>query len=390
MIIIKNNPNDGLKILVGEMLNLEAGQRLFSNGELLETSEGLPGSYPSFTIGSRVFNNNRLSAGIIYVSYECDMKELMKDIISLICKMEMLIPDHMKNYQAVSVGIHTQKSMVSYQKTTRSDPPVIRMRNVKRHIYTNGDSEKTKISARFRWNIRYLQRFTYDNPSISRYCAIIYDVNNIITHPHNTIVYTEDLPSIMSAYSNVINTRAHLLMKNSRLDLMKLDDRDKHEIYNFYRLYAVDFNNLFTADYSKFKFTSGNCEMCSSFLYGDNYVFIADGDTIPICPMCVHSRNIDASIINNLQHTYRVTFPTDIYDYINSIEDELSRDIYFSTYSSLSIRQVILNNGREIDYYIMGNKYAGFVDIDNYVYTELIHLEQLKKYKVLSVKLNKY
>jgi len=387
MIIIKNNPDIGLSILVGEMLNLEAGRRLFSNGELLE-NPGPPGSYPVHTMGAREFKS-RLALGIIYVSYECDIKNLINTLTHLICKMEKNIDPHMENYQAISVNLHTQRSAVSHQKRTIINTPNIYVKNIKRHINA-GNTERSKILARFRWNIRNIKRYQLDNPSVPKHYAIIYDTNDIIAYPHNTIVYTENLSSIMIGYSNVINIRAHLLLKRHNIHMMKLDNPDKPPIYDFTYLHYAEFNNLFIADYAEFNFTSNKCEMCSSFLHGDNYVFVVDGETMPICPMCVHSKHINKDIVNNLQHTYRVTFPTDIYDFINSVEDEVARDVYRAAYSGFTCKQLILNNAKEIDYYIMGDKYIGFPDIDDYVYTELPHLEKLKKYKVVHITITKY
>jgi hypothetical protein len=117
------------------------------------------------------------------------------------------------------------------------------------------------------------------------------------------------------------------------------------------------------------------CSKCRSVLHGENYILygnIADPDSttgVAICPICLHTSPADKAIEMKYFMVFRVTFPRTTLSLVELETDPELKDIYLEALKGLQKRQFI-EKGVVTDYVEIGDKWLGFKNINDFIYSK--------------------
>ncbi len=125
-----------------------------------------------------------------------------------------------------------------------------------------------------------------------------------------------------------------------------------------------------------------HCAVCSSLLWGDNYVLGNDEHVADyaVCPLCMHATSKSAPLECKFAHVYCMYFPYTIaaasstisppQDLAQVIVPQHKAHILTSMRDRTSIHTIAMGY-TTITYALIGDQYAAFTSIDHYLYTSL-------------------
>jgi hypothetical protein len=413
MRIIKDVDNV-IKVIVGEMLNIETSTLSFIDGNPADVPANLYGGYPRLIDGN-IINIIRASVGAIYLPEDVDIHVFTELIIQQIEIMEKDIkqgkykcPIPLERYQTIKSGPVTNLKLKSSQMlTVMSEKANNKIaNNVRRAFIKGGEGAE---NGRFCWKIKAISCFDFlicssdgMRYNIERHAAsIFYDKDDICSLGHNDVTFTFT-KEMLVGYKNMIDETVKIFEYGPPL-LIELgkDQMTWHSFCSDVNLRNIDRNKVYSRDYLSLKFkpivvlaedgaVTDVCVRCHNLLWGDNYALdFADGDKCSaICSLCLHSVDAAEPYEERAYYIYRFTSPRSVYDMIDATEmSDIKRDILLNMLKHIEVRHITLKNGSTIPYYVIGDDYIGIIHPQTYLFSSLCKHPELEKRKVFCVDL---
>lgn len=405
MKILKHH-DDIIDIIVGEMINIELSREIFVNGKLIDNPNN--GRYPCISDGNITWDIKG-AYGYILVPPGYDCEEMTLDLINKITEMSVPLKNYdiLKSYHDIKVSYSTNVKVKSALMNTTSNP---RRGNIKRLI-TSLIFPDNKRVARFTWYVVHQNLVSYEitddnmSDSIAKHvCSVLYDRDDIVNLNHNEITF-EYSEKLLKNHVNVIDESIKLFKYGNPIAFELSEHWSKTS-----RTYVCPRNlpraKIYEGKYSELNIADitinrGNedfaakdvCDNCWSTLYDDNYVLEGNVDNpdnesvIPMCPLCVHVSSPNNPIESRYLRLLRVKFPRTINDVIQSRLDlsVIKRDLLINANDGVEYKRGHVGD-RQIEYALIGKKYAGFHIMTDYLYSNLSTCEDLKNRKVCIIK----
>lgn len=418
MLIIKDS-EDHIQTIAGEMLNIELSVKHYVDGKpvpaVAMTTRDYRG-YPKIIRGN-VIEEIRAAAGYIFVPVDVDLDEFRREIEATILRLETTVANHdgsdpkvLRKYHTVRSSYNTNVKVASELSLTVADDNGVNGRtkkNIKRLISTrtpDGESRR----GRFNWFIRPMNEvmceITDDNTEdvISRFASVFYDRDDICTYSHNQTVTLFTKNNFKGA-ANIICEPEFKIFKYGYPLMFELSDHWRSEAVSANArefLRNINPSKIFSIDYDKLEYkpvsmegadtdTSAEiCSACRSVMFGENYA-LAGPVTAPdsplctaICPLCLHRSPLASPIESKYFRVYRVIVPrkdTDLIDDLSISPDrrELRKEVLKKVE-----RKSLTVNGKEVRYIMIGDKFASFDDINDYLFTKLSTMTEFGSRKI--------
>ena len=417
MRIIKGT-EDVFVAIAGEMLNIETSSLHFLNGVPLkvgiEVSPEEYRGYPKIVVGS-VVHIIRGSSGYIFVPIGMNVVEFQEKLIAAILELESAMtrpdgsePNVLKQYHTVKCSYNTNikvKSALNVTQASNAPKPAPARYGVRGAAITNNlkrvfvaDPEIDSRRGRFTWFLKSFdeieQEITSDNmdDSVARFaCSILYDRDDICKLDHNQTTF-EFSKEFLKGYDNIVNENITLFKHGNPL-LFEISEhwRTAHVVdasaESFLR--NINKNKVYEADHASLKFkpvhvadSTGEssvdiCSQCRSLLVGDNYALAGnvknpDSDLcVAICALCLHSSPEDKPIEAKYFRVFRVKFPRQIGEMIDTANvSDQRKELRREALKQVRSKELCVGD-KNVDYIMIGDKYAAFKSIDDFLYTKL-------------------
>ncbi len=391
------------KIIAGEMLNIELSALRFVDGEQVDN---VVNGYPRIAHDGKL-DIFRATSGYIYVPMGTDIDDFKCRLVEALAPLEAPL-DLFTAYSTMFVNYCTNIKGVSdnTNKTAISDEDTKPHKKLCRRLFT-GCLGLCTTPARFIWCIVPINHFdpeissaNLEDPISRHVSSIFWDRDNICSMPHNTVTF-EFSTNMLTGYRQIYDEHFTLTTKGHPLTIELSDywanNTPSVKASKYLRDVPVD---LYVGDYKAFDLqpvTSWEddtvmpgyvCVACRSRLWGDNYV-ISKRAYLPaaMCPMCFHSIPLESKLVSSPSCVYRVTFPIGVGDMmIAKGVPAAKRDLYEEVLRGFKIRKTMIGDTKCI-YVLIGDRYAAFEDINDYLYTRLSTDPELLGRKILTVDL---
>ncbi len=405
MRILKLLPGlDIFEVIVGEMLNIEASEYYYHNGQCLSADD------PRRVIGyPRVVHGNicdtiRAASGYIYVPSGTDLQRFREQLVAVLHKMQT---DYAKSmfgrYFTIDAHDHVN---IKYAPQSCDWSPIA----PKGHISHSPRSIVCKLDdlpsfpARFVWTIQHIDQIdmevtsrNIDQAISCHVTSIFYDGDDICSLEHNAVTYEFSL-ELLTSHKNIVPETVTLFAYGHPL-LVELSDfwRDSipdtsakvflrnitpgkvfHGELNEFRLRPVDFIETPT------KTSTNICCVCRSTLWGYNYVIPDTFDAVAMCPLCLHSR--PRHNFYESKTMYCVKFPLTIHDMIISPTFSFDKMDILNEAEKSIVRGVIIIAKMTVEYVLVGSKYVGITDLYYYLFTKLSNDPTFKGRRVFKLR----
>src|SRR3989344_7874342 len=390
--------NNILDYAAKEIINIEQSKYIFDLGKELPKDKQIIG-YPKLNIND-VEYNIKASEGIIFITNSISLDVIIDELIALLNKIES---DY--NIKNNLMDYHTMSSNMLTNIKVKNDQKLIKTYNDNDNYVNKGQYSNLKrlfvkyfcvlpdnMYPRFTWYISYIDTFKQFNidftnvrKSIVYYInSIFLDFDNISKYKNNDIDYNFNYKMI-KAYDNIINESVKLTRYYNPIYLNLLDSVDinnnttEYKGLNPQKIYRIDLKHLKLQNQKTCPMNTDAyeyyCSQCHTLLYDDNYVLCEEvknpDNTLgnAICPPCLHTHT---HISDLYTYIFRVKFPLSIYDVIESKKfSPEKQDILIESlkmkfdWCSKNFKSKL---GENISYILIGDKYALFNNIHNYIY----------------------
>lgn len=357
-----------IKIIAGEMLNIETSTFHFLDGEPREEFSNYDG-YPQFNDGP-IVNTMRAAQGRIYLpmSYRKDLNIFINRLELALETMRatMVRPDgkpvvHLDNYQYIS-GISSRLKVKSSQTGVTL-----------RKITCNPRSG----SSRFTWTVQKISKIlmvvTSANilEAVSAHCnSVFYDHDDAMVHSHNDVVF--DVSGFRGL--NNLTTVNMTLVENRNPLLIELGCSRRVKFSNIppILIKQADLDTLTIRP----KFVNGTprydiCINCDEPLYDEIYALYKNVGTVDLfCPICCHSYHLLTDLVVKYDWFIRTTYPKTIDEKLSS--KQTSREFYMAGKEAL---KGIAKVDSTYLFYNIGEKYAMFTSARKYLFAGK-HIQQ--------------
>ena len=211
---IFKNTETSYKDIAGEMINIEAGQRLYKNGKKIPEKKQRP--YPKIKKDNcTVFP--KLNCGFIYVPSNTIFSNFCDKILE---QLELMEPEsHMSEHSVLNMGTSVFCEVVVNNLTrATSNLPMAQKAAMKRRMLNNSNELTLRQSlehTRFVWNVIKSDLFGADKSenSLKLLSTIIYDPSDTLIYKNNTFM----LKSItFECFKNIKDCMIVYKDKNSR------------------------------------------------------------------------------------------------------------------------------------------------------------------------------
>jgi hypothetical protein len=408
---------DVFATIAGEMLNIETSSLHFLNGIPLKvgtevSSEDYRG-YPKIVAGS-VVHIIRGSSGYIFVPIGTNMIEFQEKLIAAILELESTMTrpdgsDHnvLKQYHTVKCNYNTNikvKSALSVTQGSNAPKPAPIRYGARNAAVTNNlkrifvvDPENDSRRGRFTWFLKTFdeieQEITSDNmdDSVARFaCSILHDRDDICKLEHNQTTF-EFSKEFLKGYDNIVDENITLFKHGNPL-LFELSEhwRTAHvETTAVSFLRNINENKVYEADHAALKFkpvhiadstgesSTDICSQCRSLLVGDNYALAGNVKNpgsdmcVAICALCLHSSPEDKPVEAKYFRVFRVTFPRRVEDLVDALTvSDQRKELRREALKRVESKKLYVDE-KNVSYIMIGNKYAAFASVDDFLYTKL-------------------
>jgi hypothetical protein len=412
MFVVKNDPRyNAFKVIAGEMFNREQSINHFVNGVARTElpAEGYSG-YPSFTTATRKYTL-KARAGFIYLPSRIDLEWFVETIKKVIGDMgfeERLDGQPITTNCSHRMGANYCTNVIMEAKDIRA--------------FSIGDGktvgDNVAGSYRFLWQVRHISTINtavigmQPDLTIQRLAGIFWDADDITVHPHGTLTFEFSDDSFK--YSDRAVKESVILFNNPSNPLMfELSEywseaSSGTDAKEFMR--NINLNKLVAADISQVEvkpqridddspaMSTEICFRCKEPLYGEVYglaghvskqdePIVVNGKIIvtPICPLCMHTTPEDSPIEQKYVRTLRLNWNRTALDMIDRKDfDGDKADICREVLKQIKPMKVKIDDV-DFVFYLIGEKYVGFVNKDAYKFTKLVNAPFLEGRKFCKV-----
>lgn len=371
------------------MLNTEIGAEVFIDGKVQQQGTASAG-YPKFNIGGTEY---RVKATEAYVYLGTGVGKIEK-FGSLVKKHveeleRQLVDTPWKDY---SKTFHTVKHNIFTNVKARDDslPRAI--------VY--GDGKDTVPGVRFTWRFTSISKFDYHLDSsttnaVARYFAsIFYDYDGICTLSDGayTPEFSRDklvgMQSVieenifLSYYYNPVAFEVNPKWRNNCMSTSSVVDA--HRNVNAGRVFHRDWKDvhLKPTTIAQNDVRDDVCSVCHGKLYDDIYVLYAPQKHpdfklgTPICPLCMHLG--EKRYETKYFYIFRTRYPRTLEQVINTLNASDERKSVLRA----AARGIRVETTDGASYWVLGDEYLVFSQIDEYIYSAL---STVNKKKVLAL-----
>ncbi len=387
-----------IETIVGEMLNIECGMILYTDGKLCEEPVAASKGYPKLIDGPLQYTI-KASSGYIFLPHGTELsnferkiqKQLVKQIVEL--KNHGVVP--LKTPHNIKTSYHTNVKAVTSQTVTKDSTQT----NVPRNGFNNIIRQFTIQDidprvARFTWHLRHINQFSHAIGSnamelaiAQRLCSIFYDKYDVCTLGHNDTI-TDFKVSHFKNSSKIISCDVTLNEHGNPLTF-ELNSHWKTN-YDLLPAFQKTFRNLtrnvYRIDYADIQLkpvkiasnvTSIDvCSKCRCLLWGENYALAEPHSDrhsplcTALCSMCLHTSPNSKCIEGQYGRTFRVEFPRTVSQMLRDPNiDEQHRDILESAMTRVEKRRFNVDKRTKATYTVIGDKYASFENTNDFLYS---------------------
>lgn len=423
MRIIKNN--EGIfAIIAGEMLNIETSTMHFIDGKPLKVGEEISmeayKGYPKIVDGT-VVNIVRAAFGYIYVPVGTEIDNFEAELVLALQRLEhqMINPEGkdqevLRQFHTVRAGYNTNVKIRSSQRLTqrsshaapsnhrRQNPGAT---NVIRQFVKDPGSDFRR--GRFTWCVAPISQFVFDinsdniEDAISRYaCSVFFDGDDICKLGHNETTFSFSR-NMLKGSTNIIDEDIKLFKYANPL-LFELSDYWCTHYAAVSTMRNIPENKVFEVDYHTLTFqpvkiadnsedtSTDICAKCRSVLWGDNYALAGNmkdpenTTCTAVCPICLHTSPEEKPMEEKYFRVFRVKFPRSMEEMLSSPKISAERKELMLEALKKFERKDLNSNGINISYTMIGDKYASFDNIDNFLFTKLANIPDFTNRKICS------
>lgn len=391
MRFIKNVENS-IRVIAGEMINIEMSALCFIDGKFVGAKNVVKG-YPKI-VSDGAINDVKASLCAVWVPSGIDNdifpNQLYLEMVKMFTEMGISDYSHLQTYHTINSGAVTNIKVCCQSKRTfvhgvgkpilKKCIRVITPERVMRREYTK---------ARFVWVIKVLDARMFNGTNVG--IDIVYDKNDVFNCAHNDVLYNI-VPRLLRGLSGELYPTIKTFGYGDIL-LSELYGA-KPSLYNIR-------NNVQYVDYVDVVYPAPNgdvdeghrvldrnsttCTECNMNLYGDVYFTVScdglqkslAGTAKVYCPMCIHGPAplSDAPI-------FRTKLPLTARSVIEAMEPSNKRCVLLAAARGHKRVNRHVDHNFSIDYFVFGDEYIMFDNVNAYLFTDMVNDPELKKYKV--------
>lgn len=424
MRIIKNN--EGIfAVIAGEMLNIETSTMHFIDGKPLKVGEEISmdtyKGYPKIIDGN-VVNIVRAAFGYIYVPVGTNLDEFEEELVLALENLEEQMinpegkdPEVLRQFHTVRAGYNTNVKIRSSQRLThrsshahakaqrRQNPGAT---NVIRQFIQNPDGDLRR--GRFTWCVMPINQFVFDinsdnvEDAISRYaCSVFFDGDDICKLGHNETTFSFSR-EMLKGSTNIINENIKLFKYGNPLLFELSDYWCEGDRTAAATLRNIPENKVFEIEYHSLTLkpvkiaensedtSTDICAKCRSVLWGDNYALAGNmkdpenTTCTAVCPICLHTSPEEKPMEGKYFRVFRMKVPRSMDEMLSSPKISAERRELMLEALKKFERKELYSNGVAIYYTMIGDNYASFDIIDNFLFTKLANHPDFANRKICS------
>lgn len=410
MFVVKDSPDrDVFSVIAGEMLNRENSIKHFENGvPYTEMPQDYVG-YPAFSTGGKKYTLKAVS-GSIYIPNGFEKEKFVRVINDAIEELKIVRLD---DKPVTSQCSHT--ASINYCTVVLQDVPASRGFSIK-------PGEKLNVtSTRFIWHIHHFSEIDTEvngnNPelAITRMSGIFWDSENILKLEHgiNTFYFGKD-----SFKASEFVTGEKLILFNNENPLLfalskywseadsSTDAKSFMRDINVKKLVGATVDQIAVkpvrTNEESDDTSTDICYRCKEPLYGDVYGlcgYISKQDEpittpagkiiiTPMCPLCLHTTPEESPLEQRYIRVLRIKWGRSIEDAINASPfSDQRKNIFHEALKGVKSHETKLSSGPTVQFYLIGDKYAGFGSISDYQYNALVNAPLLSGRKICKVQM---